>query len=105
MDHAKSGAARRGRLQGFVAEIERTEELKVDAEGNEWRKCIFVIELAGFSRRAPDEELPDELKGVKVKVVRWCCFDWHYRTGVKITLTPEETKAVLQGVRDLTRVR
>ena len=37
-----------------------------------------------------------------VRVVRWCCLDWHYRTGVRATLTREETEAVLGGELDLT---
>ncbi len=91
------------KLQGKVVEIINTGEYKLDGEGNRWYKCIFVIELMGFSKRTPNEKLPEELRGAKVKVVRWCCFDWHFRTGVRATLTPEETEAVLRGTLDLTR--
>ncbi|MCD6510860.1 MAG: hypothetical protein J7L11_10805 [Thermoprotei archaeon] len=90
------------KLQGIVVKIVKTDESKEDEEGNRWQKCIFVVELTGFSKRTPDEKIPDELRGAKVKVVRWCCFDWHYRTGVRVTLTPEETEAVLKGKLDLT---
>jgi hypothetical protein len=37
------------------------------------------------------------LAGKEVKLVRWCCHDWHYKTGVKKTLEPDETEAVLKG--------
>jgi len=91
----------RRRLQGIVREVIKTGEKKVDEEGNEWERCIFVVELTGFSKRTPNEVLPEELRGAKVRVVRWCCFDWHYRTGVRATLTPEETERVLSGELDL----
>ncbi|MEM2135483.1 MAG: hypothetical protein Q6366_002825 [Candidatus Freyarchaeota archaeon] len=84
-------------LQGTVLNIEKTGEKKKDEEGNIWEKCIFSLELTGFSKRTPHEELPSELKGKKVKLVRWCCFDWHYKTGVRKTLEPEETEAVLKN--------
>lgn len=93
---------RRRRLQGIVKEIIKTGEKKTDEEGNKWEKCIFVVELTGFSKRTPKEVLPEDLKGAKVKVVRWCCFDWHYKTNVRTTLTPEETEKVLSGTLDLT---
>jgi hypothetical protein len=84
-------------LQGTVLGVEKTGETKKDEEGNVWEKCIFDIELTGFSKRTPGEELPSELRGKKVKLVRWCCFDWHYKTGVRKTLEPEETEAVLKN--------
>jgi len=93
---------KRRRLQGMVKEIIKTGEKKVDDEGNEWEKCIFIIELTGFSKRTPNEVLPQALKRAKVKVIRWCCFDWHYKVGVRATLTPEETERVLAGTLDLT---
>ncbi len=84
-------------LQGTVLSIEKTGEKKKDEEGNVWEKCIFSLELTGFSKRTPHEELPSELKSKKIKLVRWCCFDWHYKTGVRKTLEPEETEAVLKN--------
>ncbi len=93
----------RPRLQGKVIEIVRTGHKKRDEEGNIWEKCIFVIELTGFSKRTPDKKIPNNLKGAKVKVIRWCCFDWHYKLGVRATLTPEETEKVLSGKLDLTK--
>ncbi|MCD6357337.1 MAG: hypothetical protein J7L75_02040 [Thermoproteales archaeon] len=90
------------RLQGIVVEVAETPELREDEEGVRWRKCIFTIELRSFAGR-PGGDLPAWLKGARVRVVRWCCLDWHYRTGVRATLTREETEAVLRGELDLTR--
>lgn len=83
-------------------DIARTDESEADEEGNVWCKCTFTVEIVSFSRRTPSEELPAGLRGARVKLARWCCFDWHYKTGVKITLTPEETERVLKGELDLT---
>lgn len=84
-------------LQGTVLNVEKTGENKKDAEGNIWEKCIFSLELTGFSKRTPKEVLPPDLKGKKVKLVRWCCFDWHYKTGIRKTLEPDESEAILKG--------
>ena len=85
------------KLQGKVIDIERTGEFTIDEEGNKWEKCIFTVELTNFSKRTPNEAMPKEIKGKKVKVVRYCCFDWHYKIGVRKTLEPDETEAVLLG--------
>jgi len=85
------------KLQGVVLDIEKTGEKKKDEEGNLWQKCIFELELSGFSKRTPKEAMPPNLKGKKVRLVRWCCFDWHYKLGVKKTLEPDETEAVMKG--------
>lgn len=85
------------KLQGKVISIERTGEYITDEEGEKWEKCIFTIELTGFSKRTPNEKIPEEIKGKKVKLVRYCCFDWHYKIGVIKTLEPDETEAVLSG--------
>jgi hypothetical protein len=85
------------KLQGIVVDIEKTGESKTDEEGSKWEKCVFTIELTNFSKRTPDEVLPDSIKGKKVKIVRFCCYDWHYKLGVKKTLDPCETEAVLVG--------
>ncbi|RLF01459.1 MAG: hypothetical protein DRJ59_06005 [Thermoprotei archaeon] len=87
-------------LRGIVRKIEKTGESTVDEEGTTWEKCIFHIELTSFSKRTK-EEMPENLKGKIVKVIRWCAFDWHYRTNVPATLTPEETERVLKGSFDL----
>lgn len=87
------------KLQGRVVDIEKTGEIRTDEEGNEWEKCIFTVELTNFSKRTPDEIIPEEIKGKKVKLVRYCCFDWHYKLGVRKTLEPDETEAVLSGNR------
>jgi len=83
------------KLQGIVVDIEKTGESTTDEEGNKWEKCVFTVELTNFSKRTPKEVLPDSIKGKKVKLIRFCCFDWHYKLGVKKTLDPNETEAVL----------
>ena len=84
-------------LQGRVSSIEKTGEKKEDEEGNLWEKCVFTLELTGFSKRTPDQLIPPDLKGKVVKLVRWCCFDWHYKLGVTKTLESDETEAVIIG--------
>lgn len=84
------------KLQGIVIDVERTGEYVIDGEGNRWEKCIFTVELTNFSKRTPDEAIPEEIKGKKVKIVRYCCFDWHYKLGVRRTLEPDETEAILK---------
>ena len=86
------------KLQGIVLSIEKTGETFIDEDGDKWERCIFTVELTGFSKRTPEERLPEELKGRRVKLIRWCCFDWHYKLGVRKTLEPDETEAVLKGI-------
>jgi len=85
------------KLQGRVLDIEKTGESMRDEEGNKWEKCIFTVELTNFSKRTPDEVVPQEIQGKKVKLVRYCCFDWHYKLGARKTLEPDETEAELAG--------
>ena len=85
------------KLQGRVTDIEKTGESITDDEGLKWEKCVFSIELTNFSKRTPEEVVPEEVKGKQVKLVRYCCFDWHYKLGVRKTLEPDETEAVLAG--------
>lgn len=85
------------KLQGIVLGIEKTGNFTVDENGNKWEKCIFTIELTNFSKRTPSEVMPKNLKHKKVKLISHCYFDWHYKLGVKKTLGPDETEAVLSG--------
>ena len=85
------------KLQGTVVDIEKTGEFMTDDEGDKWQRCVFTIELTNFSKRTPDEFIPEDIKGKRVKLVRYCCFDWHYKLGVRKTLEPDETEAVLAG--------
>ena len=84
------------RLKARVIEVEKTGET-VTRESKTWEKCIFALEVTRFSRRTPDEVVPDDLKGKKIKLVRHCLYDWHYRLGVEKTLSPEETDGLLRG--------
>lgn len=88
------------KLQGLVTKIERTGEYK-EYDGEKWEKCYFTVKLVGFSKRTPGEKLPVHLKGAEVRIVRWCCYDWHYKIGARVTLTPEETERVLRGEKNL----
>jgi len=83
-------------LQGLVKAVEKTGEKKTDKDGIDWERCVFDIELVGFSKRTPEEVLPESLRGKRVKLVRWCAFDWHYKLGVRKTLETDETEAVLR---------
>lgn len=83
------------RLKGIVTDIEKTGETLKDKEGNTWTKCIYTVRLTGFTKRTPEERLPKGLKGKEVKLVRYACFDWHFKTGVRKTLNPEETDKIL----------
>jgi hypothetical protein len=84
------------RLQGTVLEVARTGDTKSDDENRKWTRCIFTIELTGFSKRTPNESLPPALEKKTVKLERWCCYDWHYNTGIRTTLDPEETRRILE---------
>jgi len=84
------------RLKGRVLAVEKTRETAV-REGETWDKCIFTVEITRFSRRTPEGVVPPELRGKRVKLVRHCLYDWHYRLGTEKTLTPEETETLLQG--------
>jgi len=48
------------KLQGRVIDIEKTGESMIDDEGLNWEKCIFTLEITNFSKRTPDEVVPDE---------------------------------------------
>ncbi len=85
------------KLQGIVTDVEKTGEAMTDKDGIKWEKCVFNVELTNFSRRTLEEVIPTKTKGKKVKLIRYCAFDWHYKIGAKKTLEPEETEAVLKG--------
>ena len=85
------------KLQGIAINVTKTGETMKDKEGDKWEKCIFTVEITNFSSRTPNEALPEGVKGKKVKLIRFCCFDWHLKLGVKKTLDSDETEAVLAG--------
>ena len=84
------------KLKGKLVAVERTGE-SVKRAGENWQKCIFTLELTGFSARTPTQQIPVNLKGKKVKIVRYCLYDWHYKLGADKTLEPEETEIILHG--------
>jgi hypothetical protein len=85
------------KLQGKVLSIKKTGEKKIDEDGNLWEKCVFAVELTGYSKRTPSEDIPPELIRKEVEIIRWCCFGWHYKLGVRKTLAPDETEDVIKG--------
>lgn len=87
--------ATENKLKGTVIAIERTGET-VQRDGENWEKCIFTLELTRFSGRNP-EQIPTELCGKIIKLVRYCLYDWHFEKGIEKTLEPEETIAVIEG--------
>lgn len=85
------------KLQGKVLDVQKTGEKRRDNEGKVWEKCIFTVELIGFSKKTSDKMIPSKLVGKVVKIVRWCCFNWHYKKGVIKTLEQDETEAIIKG--------
>jgi hypothetical protein len=83
------------RLKGRIIAIEKTGETRM-RDGETWEKCIFTLEVTRFSKRTPKEVVPNWLKGKKVKLVRYCIYDWHYRLGVEKTLDARETDSLLR---------
>ena len=84
------------RLKGKVLAVEKTTEIE-NRGGEKWVKCIFTLRLIGFSRKLPDELIPQSMKAKEIKLVRYCLYDWHYKLGTEKTLEPEETAAILAG--------
>ncbi|MBS7656914.1 hypothetical protein KEJ33_03205 [Candidatus Bathyarchaeota archaeon] len=83
------------KLQGKVLNVEKTGDI-IRKDGERWEKCIFTIEITRFSKRTSVEVIPEKFKGKKIKIIRYCCFDWHYRTNVLTTLGVNETDIVLK---------
>lgn len=84
------------KLRGKVLAVEKTGET-VRKNDEVWEKCVFTLELTRFSSRTLGEQLPPSLMGKKVKIVRYCFYDWHYKVGVEKTLDPEETDTILDN--------
>lgn len=84
-----------GKLKGKTIEIQRTGEVVKRGDEN-WEKCILTLELTRFAADST-EQFPPALKGKIIRIVRYCFYDWHYKTGVERTLEPGETKAVIDG--------
>jgi len=84
------------RLKGKVVAIEKTGETIV-RDGETWEKCVFTVEVTRFSKRTPFEVVPSNLEGKRIRLVRYCLYDWHYTLGIEKTFTPQETEAVLRG--------
>jgi len=77
-------------LKGIVVKIKKTGRKKRDRRGILWEECIFTVKITKLSRREVGKTIPRELLGKEVKVVRWCCHDWHYKLNVETTLNMDE---------------
>jgi len=84
------------RLKGKVLAVEKTTEVE-NRKGEKWVKCIFTLQLIGFSRDPSGELIPQSMKKKRIKLVRYCLYDWHYKLGTEKTLEPDETAAILAG--------
>ena len=81
------------KLKGKVLAVEKTGEIiRIDDEN--WEKCVFTLELTRLSGNIAREQIPVSLKGRRVKIIRYCLYDWHYMLGVEKTIEAEETKAI-----------
>jgi hypothetical protein len=83
-------------LKGIVIAVQKTGETRA-VDGETWEKCVFTLEITRFSKRTPNEIVPDNLKNKKVKLVRHCLYDWHYKLGIEKTLSAKETDSLLRG--------
>ena len=83
------------RLKARVIRVEKTRET-IARDGETWQKCTFTLEVTRFSKRTPQEVVPSDLKGKRIKLVRYCLYDWHYTLGIEKTLSPDETESLLQ---------
>jgi hypothetical protein len=90
------------KLKGRVIAVEKTGETII-RDGETWQKCIFTLEVTQFSKRTPLEVVPPDLKGKRIRLVRYCLYDWHYTLGVEKTLSADETGSLLQGKLSSTR--
>lgn len=80
------------KLKGKVLAVEKTGEIiRIDDES--WEKCVFTLELTRLSGNIA-RELPVSLSRKRVKIFRYCLYDWHFMLGVEKTLEPEETEAI-----------
>jgi len=84
------------KLKGKVTAVEKTGET-IKKDGENWEKCIFTLELTGLSEDGLQKQIPASLKGKRVKITRYCFYNWHFMLGIKKTIEPEETEAIFKG--------
>ena len=84
------------KLKGKVLAVEKTGET-IRKEDEVWEKRVFTLELTRFSNRSPGVEMPASLKTKRVKIVRYCLYDWHYTSGMEMTIEPEETEVIIKS--------
>lgn len=81
----------------FVSDLIVSGQIMKNADDEKREKCVFIPEPTRLSSRAPAERIPSSLKGEKVKIARYCPYDWHYELDIEKTLEPDETEPVLEG--------
>ena len=80
-------------FEGEVLSIEKTAETRNDEQGEAWSNCIFTIKLTELKSVA-EETVSRQWIGKTIRLKRWCCYPWHYKTHVRITIDYEEISAL-----------
>jgi hypothetical protein len=78
------------KLRAIITNVEKTSEKYEDQYYTVWEKCIIEVEIIGASKMFEDEALLKKFMNRKVRITRWCAYDWHCKVGSKITLDAEE---------------
>jgi len=84
------------KLKGKVVAIEKTGGT-VRKDGECWERCIFTLELTGLSENLVQKQIPASLNRKRVKITRYCFYNWHFTLGIEKTIEPEETEAIFEG--------
>jgi len=80
------------KLRAIVTNVEKTSEKYKNQYDTVWEKYVIEVEIIGASKRFKDEALLQRLMGRRVKITRWCAYDWHCKIGSRITLDVEELR-------------
>jgi hypothetical protein len=81
------------KFRGEVLSIEKTAETRKDEHGETWSNCIFTVKLTD-SNSVTKETVGRQWIGKTIRLKRWCCYRWHYKTHVRITIGNEELSAL-----------
>jgi len=82
------------KLRAIVTNVEKTSEKYKNQYDTVWEKYVIEVEIIGASKRFKDEALLQRLIGKRVKIIRWCAYDWHCKIGSRITLDVEELQTL-----------
>jgi hypothetical protein len=81
------------KLRAIITNVEKTSEKCKDQYDTVWEKCIIEVEIIGASRRFKNKAFLKKFMNRKVRITRWCAYDWHCKVGSKITLDAEEFRS------------